>query len=76
MFHGDESMMWGMHWAVWLFWIVVIALVVMVVGRLYSTRDRGTGPSASQILERRYAAGEISTEEYKERKDILAHKPQ
>ena len=73
MFDGYHHM-WGMHWGWWIFWLVVIAVVVWVVGR----RQAASGPSspppretALDVLQRRYAAGEISTEEYEERRARL-----
>jgi putative membrane protein len=56
--HGGHA--W---WALlWLFWLTVIGLVVFLLVR------RGGGhPSASAILAERYARGEISAEEYRER---------
>ena len=57
-----------------LFWVVVIA------GIIYSIRYLATGKSATfgregsdplEILKKRYANGEIDTEEYEERKKVL-----
>ncbi len=71
------GMGWGMGWG-WLFWLLlvagVIALVVVLVRVVGGgvTRD-GTGAapaerSARQVLDERYARGELSTEEYQERR--------
>ncbi len=65
-------MFWGMHWGWWLFWIVVIIALVW----LLSQRRTGAPPpprkeSPLELLQRRYAAGEISTEEYEERRARL-----
>lgn len=72
--------MWGMHWAGWILWILVIVGVVWLLTR--SDQDRTSPPpreSAQEtpldILQRRYAEGEISTEEYEERKDRLQRDP-
>lgn len=72
MFH--DGSMWGWHWIWWLFWIVIlIAAVILFVRALESRRriDNG-GETALDILEKRYAAGEISTEEYEERRAKLS----
>jgi putative membrane protein len=66
----------GMGW-VWLFWLLLlvgIALVVVVAVRAIGgggTRGQDSGrrePSrARQILDERYARGDLTTEEYQER---------
>lgn len=75
MFDGSHFM-WGMHWAGWLVWLVVLVGVVWLIVRSQGggpSRDRGraTKESPLEILKRRYAAGELSTEEYEERKKRL-----
>jgi uncharacterized membrane protein len=35
-------------------------------------RDRGSGPSARELLDRRFARGEISAEEYEQARAILS----
>ena len=63
---------WGMAWIWWIFWIfALISLFVFAVPvRRRTWREyRATTPLAT--LQRRYAAGEISTAEYEERKAIL-----
>ncbi len=65
-------MFWGMHWGWWIFWIVVIIALVW----LLSQRRTGAPPpprkeSPLELLQRRYAAGEISTEEYEDRRARL-----
>ena len=50
------------------FWIALIVIVVGLLVRRQS--DGGSGRSrrsAVEVVERRYAAGEISTEEFEER---------
>ncbi|MCD9625664.1 SHOCT domain-containing protein [Rhabdothermincola salaria] len=67
---------WGGGWmwfwgTVMMFsWVVIIAAAVWLVTR---SRDRaGNRPSrAREILDERYASGELSTEEYRERLDHL-----
>ena len=64
--------MWGMHWGWWIFWILMILFAVWV---LTQRRPSASPPQAHEspldILQRRYASGEISTEEYEERKARL-----
>lgn len=76
---------WGMGW-MWLFWLLLILGVVLVVVVLVRAVGGGvTGPSegrrgaapqpgrsrARELLDERYARGEISTEEYRERLSAL-----
>lgn len=68
--------MMGMHLIWWIFWIL---LIVILAGLLLRRRSFG-GPieprsTPLEILERRYAAGDISTEEFEERKATLARSP-
>lgn len=58
----------GMHFLWWLFWV---ALVVLLFRTLKTTSTVGNDETPTQILQRRYASGEISTEEYEERKKHL-----
>ena len=72
---------WGMHGnagAGW--WILMVLLMVgflgtLIVGGAYLLRrdagERDESPMA--ILDRRFAEGEISVEEYRERRKILAN---
>lgn len=71
MFDGYHHM-WGMHWGWWIFWIVFILLIVFVFWRgLAGQNMRASGAPPLEILQRRYADGEITTEEYEERKALL-----
>ena len=56
---------WGMHLFWWLFWALLIALFFSLLTPVPKHKNRET---PLQILQRRYAAGEISTQEYEERK--------
>lgn len=63
--------MMGMHALWWVFWIaVVIALVFWGWGGAPIRRDRPR-ETPHEVLRRRLANGEISTEEYEKRKVIL-----
>ncbi len=59
MFDGS---MWGMHFGWWIFWI---AIVVAAWAVFKGSRPRHTEDPA-EILLRRYATGEILTEEYED----------
>jgi putative membrane protein len=70
---------WGMGAAGWifmgLFWIVVIGLVVWAVAALLPGNRPG-GParteSPREILDRRFARGEIDAEQYRRAREELA----
>ena len=61
----------GMIGGMFLFWIVLIGVAVLVVRGLFQSRQSGprTAPneqlSATQILEQRYARGEINQEQFR-----------
>jgi putative membrane protein len=57
----------GMIGGMFLFWIVLIGLAVILVGGLFKTNQpsgMNQPLSARQILEQRYARGEINQEQY------------
>ena len=61
----------GMHGMWWLFWLLVIigfAALFTPVPR----QDARRPETPLGTLARRYAAGEISTDEYEERRNLLA----
>lgn len=67
--------MYPYHWgwmAIWLvFWILIIAGLFFII-RAFMEKRTDTGKSAMDILNERYARGEITRDEYNERKrDIL-----
>jgi uncharacterized membrane protein len=56
-----HDMSWGWGFLMMIGWLAIAALLV---ARLGSVRRDRHSPSASQILDRRLAAGEISVEEH------------
>ena len=84
--YGNMGMHWGMGWGMglgWLlfvlFWVLVIAALVLVVKRLMSqTQTAGAAPPQTplEILQSRYARGEIEREEYEQKKrDLTGSQP-
>lgn len=69
MMHYGGWGFWEMHFFWWLFWVAVIAALFFLFAPALRRRRRET---PLELLQRRYAAGEISTEEYEERKVKLA----
>ena len=58
----------------WIFWVVLIAVLVIAIEWSYSNRRGKKGSSidtAVDILEQRYAKGEIGKAEFEEKKQEL-----
>jgi putative membrane protein len=56
------------------FWILLIALIVLLV-RGIRTTEPGSGVSAVRLLEERYARGEITRDDFRERRAVLEGQP-
>jgi putative membrane protein len=56
------------------FWGLVIVGVVWLIRALMAERQGHGGASPIEVLDRRLASGEISPEEYRERRDVLVAK--
>ena len=63
----------GMHMLWWLFWIVLISVLFGLFEPVPKRRIRKDSPL--DILQRRFASGEITAEEYQEKKNVLASDP-
>jgi putative membrane protein len=74
--------MWGggMSVGMWIvmliFWLLIVALVILAIVWLVRNLAGGPGtrhggPTPLQVLERRFAEGSISVDEYNERRRIL-----
>ncbi len=70
MFH-DGWGFFGMHALWWLFWIIVLVLFFSVLTPVPRNEARRRRETPLEIVQRRYAAGEILTQEYEERKAKL-----
>lgn len=74
---GGGGMGFGMGFG-WIIWIVLIGLIIWAVKSVMDSQSRSSIPgpkqeSALDILEKRFAKGEIDSEEYnKRRKQLLA----
>ena len=68
MYYGD---MMGMHALWWVFWIAVVIALVFWGGGGYSARRDRPRETPHEMLRRRLANGEVSTEEYEKRKAVL-----
>lgn len=62
----------GPWWPVFpLFWVLVLGVVILAVVRLRRGGRWHDGHSAEGVLAERYARGEISVEEYRQRLSVL-----
>jgi putative membrane protein len=66
--HYVGASYWGMHFFWWMFWIAAMVLMFSPMTPVSRGRRRET---ALEVLQRRYAAGELTTEAYEERKTKL-----
>ena len=77
--HGDFGAGWWivMMLGMIVFWGLIIAAVVWLVRALSHSRSAHAGlETPSALLDRRFASGEISADEYRERKTVLAGESQ
>ena len=64
------GLVWGLVWAG--FWVaIIVAAVLLLRHELPHMHHRFGEPPALRMLEERYARGEISREEFLERRDVL-----
>lgn len=63
---------WGFGWtSMVLFWVLVILAIVALAKWLSSSRDGGSTRRPLDILQERYARGEITREQYEQmRRDL------
>ncbi|MNE35167.1 hypothetical protein D3C87_2102570 [compost metagenome] len=67
MHHGYHY--WGMHLLWWLFWIIIIIWIFVTPYDIPGQRRKEESPL--DILKKRFAEGEITKEEFEEKKKIL-----
>ncbi len=65
----DEGNFYGMHIVWWFIWIVLLVWIFLTPWGY--RRHRGKIETPLEILKKRYASGEITKEEYEERKQVL-----
>jgi putative membrane protein len=69
-----SGIFWGLMWTA--FWVAVIVLAVWLLrGELPRLQHRFGEPPALRLLEERYARGEISRDEFLERRAVLLQPP-
>jgi putative membrane protein len=78
MMHGDWGMGFGFGWIFTiLFWaLIILGIVYLVKVIAGGSKKGGRGETALDILNKRYASGEITKEEFEKMKaDISGSKP-
>jgi putative membrane protein len=65
----DGYHIWGMHLIWWIIWLVFIFWIFAMPYNIPGQRRKKDTPL--DILQKRFASGEISNEEYNEKKKIL-----
>ena len=65
----DGYHIWGMHLVWWIIWLVFIFWIFAMPYNIPGQRRKKDSPL--DILQKRFASGEISNEEYNEKKRIL-----
>lgn len=69
MWYSYHGYFWGMHFIWWIIWLLMIVWIFFTP---WTIRNRVSNKSSAiDILQERFAKGEISKEEYEERKSIL-----
>lgn len=65
----DGYHFWGMHLMWWIVWLMLLFWIFATPYDIPGARKKIDSPF--EILRRRFAAGEITREEYQERKRVL-----
>lgn len=64
-----ENNFWGMDFIWWCIWLVMLFWIFAIPYDIPGQRNKRNSPL--DILQKRYAAGEIDEKEYQTRRDIL-----
>ena len=71
MFYDNGMFMGGWHWLWWIFWVVLIGGFFFYGWGRPSEQRRSARETPHQVLLRRLANGEITTDDYERRKVVL-----
>lgn len=69
MWHMHDGYFWGMHFFWWIFLLILFIWIFVTPWNIPGQRTKKDTPL--DILQKRFARGEISKEEYEEKKKIL-----
>ncbi|MBK5272072.1 MAG: SHOCT domain-containing protein [Bacteroidia bacterium] len=67
--HYYNGHVWGMHYIWWIIWFIVIIWIFATPYDIPGQRRKKDTPI--DILKKRFARGEITKEEYEEKKEFL-----
>lgn len=70
-YDGSGYFMGGMHWFWWIFWIALVAVIVFYGWGRPGEQRRRPLETPHEVLRRRLASGEITPDQYEERKALL-----
>lgn len=65
----DGYHFWGMHLIWWFIWVILLFWIFFTPYNVWGKRSRMS--SALDILQKRFASGEITKEDYEERRKII-----
>lgn len=71
MFYDGGYTMGGMHGLWWLFWIILLGVLLFYGWGRPSQSRRGPRETPHEVLRRRLANGEVTPQQYEERKALL-----
>lgn len=71
MFYDGGFFMGGMHFLWWIFWLALIGLIVFYGWGRPGEPRRRPRETPHEVLRRRLASGEITPDQYEERKALL-----
>lgn len=71
MFYDGGYFMGGMHGLWWIFWIVLIGVIVFYGWGRPGSEQRRSRETPHEVLKRRLASGEVTPEQYEQRKALL-----
>lgn len=75
MHHNGDFHPWGMHMGWWVTGLLIVIVLIMIFLYLKTKRtDSVKWKSPLEILDRRYAKGEITKEQYEEQKRTIKSK--
>ncbi|MEQ8882737.1 MAG: SHOCT domain-containing protein [Cyclobacteriaceae bacterium] len=64
----------GMHWIWWILWLILLLWIFLIPWPTPAQRRRLKKDHAMEALKERYARGEISDEEFEQKKKVLQDK--
>lgn len=71
MFYEGNFLMGGMHFLWWFFWVLLLGIIIYSYRRRANKEGKFHQVSPHEILQRHLASGEITPDQYKERKLLL-----